>query len=138
MADEFVRRTGGSEWIPYWAAARSRELRFQRCRECGRWRHPPGPMCPQCNSLAYEWARASGRGTVHTFTLVHGPTLPVFQERAPYNVVVIHLDEGPFMVSNLVDCPVERMAIGLPVEVVFEDLTETISLPKFRPVVSTL
>jgi uncharacterized OB-fold protein len=91
-------------------------------------------MCPHCTSVDYDWIRASGRGVVHTFTIVHGPTLAVFQERAPYNVVVVQLAEGPFLVSNLVECPVERLSIGLPVEVVFEDLGQTISLPKFRPV----
>jgi uncharacterized OB-fold protein len=90
-------------------------------------------MCPRCGSLEYEWARASGRGVVHTFTIVHRPTLPAFDETVPYNVVAVELDEGVFMVSNLVDCPLERIEIGMPVEVVFEPLSEHIAQPKFRP-----
>ena len=90
-------------------------------------------MCPQCTSLDYEWARLSGRGTLYTFTIVHAPTLPAFQERVPYNVAVIQLDEGPFMVSSLVGCPADRMRIGMRVEAEFVDVAETISLPHFRP-----
>jgi len=118
----------------FWDSCRQHELRLQRCLSCGAWRHQPRPMCPECHSLDYEWARASGRGTVYTFTVVHGPTLPVFQERAPYNVVVVRLAEGPYMVSNLIDCPVEDIRIGMSVEVVFDDVSETVSLPKFRAV----
>ena len=53
---EYTRRTGGADWIPYWAAARQRELRFQRCADCRRWRHPPGPLCPTCGSARSAWA----------------------------------------------------------------------------------
>ncbi len=90
-------------------------------------------MCPQCGSIDYEWAPASGRGVIHTFTIVHRPTLPAFDGRVPYNVIAVQLDEGVFMVSNLVDCRREELRIGLPVEVVFEPLTDEITLPKFRP-----
>ena len=90
-------------------------------------------MCPACGSLDYEWAKASGRGIVHTFTIVHRPTLPAFEDRIPYNVIAVRLDEGVFMVSNLVDCPPDEIRIGMPVEVEFEPLTDEITLPKFRP-----
>lgn len=91
-------------------------------------------MCPQCTNLDYEWASVSGRGIVYTFTVVHGPTLPVFQERAPYNVAVVQLDEGPFIVSNIIGCTADQIRIGMVVQVEFEDVTETTSLPKFRRV----
>jgi uncharacterized protein len=117
----------------FWDACRQGELRLQRCTQCGGWRHHPRPMCPECGSLSYEWAKASGRGIVHTFTIVHRPTLPAFEDRLPYNVIAVRLDEGVFMVSNLVDCPPEELCIGLAVEVVFEPLSEEITLPKFRP-----
>jgi uncharacterized OB-fold protein len=116
----------------FWEACRRGELRLQRCTACGAFRHHPRPMCPKCGSTDSEWARASGRGVVHTFTIVHGPTLPAFADRVPYNVVAVHLDEGVFMVSNVVDCPPEDLRIGLPVEVVFEPLNDAITVPKFR------
>jgi len=117
----------------FWDACRQGELRLQRCTRCGAWRHHPRPMCPRCGGLEHEWARASGRGVVHTFTIVHRPTLPAFDERVPYNVVAVRLDEEVFMVSNLVECSLDQIRIGLPVEVVFEPLTDEITLPKFRP-----
>ncbi|MEO8603880.1 MAG: Zn-ribbon domain-containing OB-fold protein [bacterium] len=116
----------------FWDACARGELRLQRCTACRAWRHHPRPMCPACGSFDYEWGLASGRGVVHTFTIVHRPTLPAFEDRLPYNVVVVQLEEGPFMVSNLLDCAAEAIAIGRPVEVVFEPLDETIVLPKFR------
>jgi uncharacterized OB-fold protein len=70
---------------------------------------------------------------VHTFTIVHRPTLPAFDGQVPYNVIVVALDEGVLMVSNLVDGRNDELRIGLPVEVVFETLTDAITLPKFRP-----
>ena len=118
----------------FWEACRRHELRLQRCRACGQLRHPPRPMCPQCTALEHEWAAVSGRGTVYSFTIVHGPTLAAFQEHAPYNVVVVQLAEGPFMVSNLVGCNAGDIRIGMPVEVVFEAIAETTTLPKFQPV----
>lgn len=117
---------------PFWEGCARGELLLQRCGHCRAWRHHPRPMCPRCGSFESEWARASGRGVVHTFTIVHGPTLPAFQDRLPYNVVAVALDEGVYMVSNLVDCPADAIRIGMPVEVVFEPLTDTIALPKFR------
>lgn len=117
----------------FWDGCARGELRLQRCADCAAWRHPPRPMCPRCHSLRSEWALASGRGVVHTFTIVHRPTLPAFEARLPYNVVVVRLDEGPLMVSNLVDCPLEAIHIGMPVAVLFEPLTDAIALPQFRP-----
>jgi len=87
-------------------------------------------------SFDFEWRRVSGRGIVYTFTIVHGPTLAAFQASAPYNVVVIQLVEGPFFVSNLVGCSADRITVGMPVEVVFEDVSDTVTLPKFRPAVA--
>jgi uncharacterized OB-fold protein len=118
----------------FWEGCRGRELRLQCCARCGSIRHPPRPMCPQCQSFEYAWQRASGRGTVYTYTIVHGPTLPAFQSQIPYNVVVVRLEEGPFMVSHLVGCAADRIAIGMPVEVVFADIGDAVTLPKFRPV----
>jgi hypothetical protein len=117
----------------FWDGCRHHELRLQRCTACGAMRHHPRPMCPQCNCFEYEWMRASGRGTLYTFTIVHGPTLPVFQAQAPYNVAVIQLDEGPFIVSNVIGSSREHLHIGMRVEVVFEAIDETTTLPRFRP-----
>jgi len=117
----------------FWAGCAAGELRLQRCAGCGALRHPPKPMCPHCRSTAVEWQRASGRGTVYSFTIVHRPTLAPFEPRVPYNVIVVQLDEGPYLVSNLVDCAPEAIRIGMRVEVVFERVNDALMLPKFRP-----
>ena len=138
-----VATTGDAEAAPvavpnednagFWEGCRRHQLRLQRCTRCGRYRHHPRPMCAHCNCLEYEWAKVSGRGTVFTFTIVHAPTLAAFQARIPYNVVVVQLEEGPFMVSNIVECSLDRLRIGLAVEATFEDVGDATSLPMFRP-----
>jgi uncharacterized OB-fold protein len=117
---------------PFYEAARRGELRFQRCTECRTWRHYPRPACPACASRRFTWERASGRGTVYTWTIVHGPTLPAFEATLPYNVVDVLLDEGIHFVSQVVDCPAEALRAGLPVEAVFVPITEAVTLVKFR------
>ena len=119
---------------PFWDWCRRHELRLQRCAECGTWRFHPRPRCPSCRSSAHEWSPTSGRGTVYTFTICHPPVLPAFAGRVPYNAVVVRLDEGPFMVSNLVECSNEEIEIGMAVEVVFVDVDDELTLPQFRPV----
>jgi len=69
---------------------------------------------------------------VYSFTICHPPVLPAFEERAPYNVVVVQLDEGPCMVSNVVDCD-EPLYVGMPVEVCFRQIDEALTIPQFRP-----
>ena len=102
----------------FWAAARRGELRFQRCTACGRFRHYPRPTCAQCRSCAFTWERSTGRGTVWTWTIVRGPTLPGFAAELPYNVVDVLMEEGVHFVSQLLDCPPEKLRAGLTVEAV--------------------
>ena len=120
---------------PYWEAAQRRELVVQRCGACERLRFPPQPMCDACGSFEIEWARMSGRGTVYSFVVAHPPVLPAFQERAPFAIVLVELEEDPALriVGNLLDAPAEAAAIGLAVEVTFEDVSDAISLPQWRP-----
>lgn len=93
-------------------------------------------MCPECHSLAFEWAPVSGRGTVYTFAIVTQPLHAHWADQVPYNVVLVELEEGIRIVSNLVDCPNESIYIGMPVTVVFEDVSDEISLPLFKPLSS--
>jgi len=117
---------------PFWEAARRHELRLQRCGACGRFRYPPAPVCPQCLSEDAEWAPVSGRGKVSTFVVMHKVYFPSFAGDAPYNVVQVELDEGPRLTANLVGVPNAEIAVGMPVEVVFDDVTPDVTLPRFR------
>ncbi|HZP42110.1 MAG TPA: Zn-ribbon domain-containing OB-fold protein [Candidatus Binatia bacterium] len=121
------------EMAPFWAAARRHELVVQRCRGCGAHRFPARDLCSRCLSRDAEWTRVSGKGTVFTWAVMHQVYHPGFAGEVPYAVVVIELDEGARLVSNLVDCPVDTVTAGMPVEVVFEDVTPDVTLPKFRP-----
>ncbi len=117
----------------YWEALRKHQLAIQRCLECKAFRHHPRPMCPECHSLRFEWAPVSGRGTVYTYAIVTQRLHPHWKDEVPYNVVLVELEEGVRIVSNLVGCPNESIRIGMPVKVRFEDVTDEISLPLFEP-----
>jgi uncharacterized OB-fold protein len=111
---------------------RRRELRFQRCTACGVWRHVPREMCGACGSFDWEWARSSVRGTVFTWTTVARALHPAFVQDVPYAAVVIEMEEGVRLLSGVADTPPDRLEIGMPVEVVFEDVTSEVTLPRFR------
>jgi uncharacterized protein len=117
---------------PFYTAARDGQLVFQRCLACRRYRHPPRPICPACLSPEHEWQRSPGRGTVWTWTIVRGPTLPAVAANLPYNVVDVLMDEGVHFVSQIIDCSPEDLRAGLPVEAVFIPASPDITLVKFR------
>ena len=116
----------------FWEGVKRHELVFQRCKQCGTWLHPPRPMCPKCHSLEKEWVPVSGKGAVYSWVTYHEPPHPGF--KAPYSVVLVELEEGVRLISNMVDTKPEEIHIGMPVEVVFDDLGEDLTLPKFRKV----
>lgn len=118
---------------PYWEGAKRHELLLQKCQECGYYRYPPGETCPSCLSDKLEWVKVSGRGSVYTWTVFHQAYHPAYKDDIPYAVVAVELEEGPRMITNLVNCRIEDIKMGMPVEVVFDDVTEEVSLPKFRP-----
>lgn len=117
----------------FWEACRRHELVLQRCRECGAFRYHPRALCPGCLSADAEWVRASGRGEVHTFTITRQNQAPAFAARVPYVLAYVALEEGVQVLTNIVDCDPESVAIGMKVEVTFEDLDDEIALPVFRP-----
>lgn len=116
----------------FWEGVKRHELVFQRCKQCGTWLHPPRPMCPKCHSLEKEWAPVSGKGAVYSWVTYLEPPHPGF--KAPYSVVLVELEEGMRLISNMVDAKPEEIYIGMPVEVAFDDLAEDLTLPKFRKV----
>ena len=131
--DEFVRRNGGPDWIPYWEAGRRRELRFQRCTACGTWRHPPGPMCARCLSVESEWALASGRARLLSWVVCHPPLLPAWKERAPYIVVLVECAEGVRTMGNLLGAGPEALEMDMPMLVDFAASPDGDLVPQWRP-----
>ena len=126
---------------PFWDGTLAGELRMQACDGCGRLRFPPRPMCPHCRSEASSWKTMSGRGTIYSFVVPHPPLLPAYAEVAPYNVVLVALDEDPTLrlVGNLVtdaDAPINSVdastiQIGAPVQVVFAKVSDDVALPRW-------
>ncbi len=118
---------------PWWEALKRHELYLQKCRDCGALRYYPRALCPECLSSRTDWIRARGTGKVYTFTITYQNTAPGFRESLPYVLAYVELDEGLKMLTNIIDCRPEEVRIGMPVAVVFEDVTPEVTLAKFRP-----
>lgn len=116
----------------FWDGCRRHELRVQRCDDCGTHRFAPRPACPSCASLRFTWIRCSGRARVHTWTVIHGPTLPAFADRTPYAAGVVRLDEGVFMVGQIRGCDPHAVRDGMKVRVEFDDVADDVALPHWR------
>ena len=120
---------------PYWESLQAHAMRVQRCGGCGRFVFYPRAVCPGCLSDDLVWTRVSGRGVVHAFTIPHRHPNPAFGAALPYVVILVELEEGVRLLSNLVgvDPTPEAVRIGMPVEIVYDDVTPEVTLPKFRP-----
>jgi uncharacterized OB-fold protein len=114
----------------FWDAASESRLVAQRCAECQRLRHPPRPMCPYCGSLAVELTELSGHGVVYSYAVVHHPQHRAFEY--PVVVVLVDLDEGVRLLSNLTDVPTADLRIGMPVEVHFVPTVGGMAVPQFH------
>ena len=134
MAYEKPLPTITDEDRPFWEATKAHRLKLARCADCGHVRYPLYASCPKCLSLDREWTDVSGKGTVWGYVLMRQPYLPGYCDELPYNVVLVELDEGPLMYSNVVGIPDEEVRPGMRVEAVFDDVTDEFTLVRFRPV----
>jgi uncharacterized OB-fold protein len=119
--------------LPWWQAASEHRLVVQRCTGCGRTRLPPAPICPACRSAEADWKQVSGRGEVYTYTVVHRPIAT--GQTLPFVIAVVALADagGVRLLSNVVGVEPERVAVGMPVELVWEDMGPELAIPRFRP-----
>ncbi len=122
------------ETKPFWDGTKKHELLIQRCVDCGTFQFYPRSKCIHCMSDNTEWVRASGKAKVYSFTIAYRPARPAFVNDVPYNIAIIELEEGVRMTSNIVECKNEDIKVDMPVEVMFEDVTPEITLPKFKPI----
>lgn len=112
---------------PFWEAAAEGQLLIKSCRACGEAHYFPRSICPFCGSDRTEWKRSSGRGQIYSVSVSRrGP-------RAPYAIAYVTLTEGVTMMSNIVDCDLDRLGIGDEVEVVFRPTDDGVAMPMFRP-----
>jgi uncharacterized OB-fold protein len=119
---------------PFWEGTREGELRIQRCAACARHFFYPRVVCPNCGSSEIAWVRASGRATLYSYVISHHPA-PGFDDDVPYVISIVTLEEGPRMLTNLVDVAPDPalLVLDMPLEVVFVPRGDQ-SLPLFRPV----
>ena len=118
---------------PYWEYLKQHEFRMQRCLNCGHIRFPVTPVCTDCLSEQFEWAKLSGRGKVWSWVQFHHRYHRGWENDIPYNVTYVLLDEGIGLITNLVHFKHEDIYFGLPVEVYYDDVTDAVTLPKFQP-----
>lgn len=120
---------------PYWAAAKEHKFVLQKCKGCGLWNATPRVICPRCHQDDFEWAQPSGRGRIHSYTIVHQTTAPGFLDELPYVVCHVTIDEEPtaFVTANLLIDPSEydKLNIDLPVVIDFED-RGNVTVPQWR------
>jgi uncharacterized OB-fold protein len=116
----------------FFEATKEDRLLIQRCASCGDHQFYPRDLCIHCGSADVEWVEASGRGTVHTFTVIHQQGMPGWRDEVPYVAAIIDLEEGVRMTSNVVECEPTDVRIDMPVEVTFVD-EGALVLPRFRP-----
>lgn len=120
---------------PFWDASREHRLVVQQCGECGAFRFAPVPLCYNCNSFDVTWSESAGTGEIYTWTVTHSPILPAAASSVPFNTIVVKLDDcgGALITSNLVNASNDEIRAGLPVRVVWDDVSDEYSLPRFEP-----
>lgn len=136
--DELVkplpRPTPWSE--PFWEAAREHRLVLRRCTSCGTFQHPPYPSCEVCCGEAFTWVDAAGRATLFAYTVNHFSVPFPFWDDLPYITAIVELTEGVRMISNIVECDHDALRSSMALEVVFDDVADGCTLPKWKPAAS--
>ena len=118
----------------YWEGCRQHQLLIQRCSECNKYQFYPRIICTACLSNNIEWVKAKGCGEILSYTIVRKAISEAYAADVPYVIALIKLEEGPKMMSNIVNCQPDKVMIGMLVEVVFDDWSEELSIPMFQPV----
>jgi uncharacterized OB-fold protein len=121
------------ETAPFWSAVQERKLLMPKCDACGTVSFPPTVACGACEKTAFTWTEMSGRGRVYSFTVYHRVFHPAFADKVPYVVAVVELDEGPRLISNIVNIPIPDVTCEMPVSVVYDEVRDGYFIPKFEP-----
>jgi uncharacterized OB-fold protein len=117
---------------PYWDGCKRKELLYQRCSSCGRGMPTPAPVCRWCLTETLEWTKSEGRGRIYSYSIVWRPQSAVFT--TPYAPAIVELTEGFQVLSNIIGCDCEELAVGMPVEVTFHEIRDGAVLPYFQPI----
>ena len=119
---------------PFWEGCRQEKLVLQYCEQCQHYQFYPRMYCMHCNMAIPVWREVSGRGVIYSYTIIHQNKAPEFVQDTPYNVVIVQLEEGPRMMANVVDSEPSALRVDLPVQIVFDYVNDTISLPRFKAI----
>jgi uncharacterized protein len=119
---------------PFWEGCKQGKLLLQYCDQCQQYQFYPRLYCMRCGSTVVRWVEASGRGVIYSYTIIHQNKSPEFVQDTPYNVAVVQLEEGPRVMSNIVETYPDALRINLPVTVVFDAVSDHIHLPRFRAI----
>ena len=125
--------TVSGETRPFWEACRREELLIQKCSACGEYQFYPRGICANCWTTGIAWVKASGKGTVWSYTVTYQNRTAGFAEEVPYVLALVELEEGVKMFTNIIQCGPGDVTIGMPVEVTFVPATDQISVPYFKP-----
>ena len=119
----------------YWDSVKAHAMQLQQCADCSKFVFYPRSVCPHCGSRNLNWKAVSGRGKVYGFTISYQKNMPGFGADAPYAIALVELDEGARLMTNLVgvDPDPTKIKVGMDVVVHYDDVTDAITLPKFRP-----
>lgn len=118
---------------PFWDAAREGRIIVQKCETCGHTQHPPRPLCTNCWNDRLAWLQCSGEGEVYTYTVCHWATMLSFKNDTPYIVAMVDLPEGVRLNGGIVNCPLDRIKVGLKVKASFASVTDEVTLVNFAP-----
>lgn len=121
------------ETTPYWDALGAGRLLIKRCADCGDAHFYPRPFCPHCWGEQVDWEEASGHATLYTWSVVHSNDLPPFPGRVPYVAAIVDLAEGPRMMTNVEDCDVDQLEVGMQLRVQLRDIGDGVTIPVFVP-----
>lgn len=122
-----------AESQPFWDAARAHKLKLQKCNSCGEFWFPPSARCAHCLGGDFAWTEVKGTGRVFSFVTYRRLYHKGWEDDLPYVVAVVELDEGPRLLSAISGIPAEAVACDMRVKVVFDDVADGVSLPKFAP-----
>ncbi len=120
----------------FWSRCRQRQLVFQRCADCGHYRHPPGPACPACQSFSYSWEEARDEAELFSFTVVHHPAMTGIETALPYNIAIVVFPSFDHvrLISNVIGVEPEMLRIGMKLRLAWDDIGSGDALPRFLPV----
>ena len=117
----------------YWHALKQNELSIQKCKKCAKNIFYPREFCPDCLSDDLEWFKASGKGKLHSYTIIHSTAYPEFRAHLPIILGFIKLEEGVHMIADIVECKPENLKLEMEVEIIFDNVTTEYTIPRFKP-----